>query len=178
MTHDKRKDLQVEIPELEARINDLLDGELDEAATAALKREAGEDKKLARAIIEAYELQRGMDHLGMERAPASLRKKLRQIPRAEKPFLRRRRWVIAAATASVPVMAISLLLMQPQQPSSAEVEQARQELALAFTYIDKVGYRTSDYLHTILGNELRRGVTDNLSRHFPYTEQSHEEEKS
>jgi len=132
MTHDKRNDLQTDLPDWEARINKLLDGELDENATAVLKREAGEDRQLARAIIEAYELQRGMDHLGIERAPASLRKKLRQIPRAEKPFLR----------------------------------------------IDKVGYRTGDYMQRVLGAELRRGVTDNLSRHFPYTEQSHEEEKS
>jgi len=178
MTHDKRKDLQTDLPEWEARINKLLDGELDENATAVLKREAGEDRELARAIIEAYELQRGMDHLGIERAPASLRKKLRQIPRAEKPFLGQRRWFMATATACVPLIAITLYLMQPQQPSPADVEQARQELALAFAYIDKVGYRTSDYLHTVLGTELRRGVTDNLSRHFPYTEQSHEEEKS
>jgi hypothetical protein len=178
MTYDKRKDLQTEMPDREARINDLLDGELDEAASASLKRQAGEDKELARAIIEAYELQRGMDRLGIENAPASLRKKLRQIPRAERPFFRQRRWVISAATACVPLIAITLLLMQPQQPSPADVEQARNDLALAFTYIDKVGYRTSDYLHQVLGTELRQGVTDNLSRYFPYTEQSHEEEKS
>jgi hypothetical protein len=68
--------------------------------------------------------------------------------------------------------------MQPKQPSPADVAQARQDLALAFTYIDKVGYRTNDYLLDVLGTELREGVTGNLSRHFPYTEQSHEEEKS
>lgn len=178
MTHDERKGPQAEMPEWEVRINKLLDGELDENATAALKREAGEDQQLARAIIEAYELQRGMDHLGIERAPASLRKKLRQIPRAEKPFLRPRRWVMATAMACVPLIAITVVLMQPPQPSQADVEQARQDLALAFTYIDKVGYRTGDYMQRVLGAELRRGVTDNLSRHFPYTEQSHEEEKS
>ena len=178
MTHDERKGPQAEMPEWEARINELLDGELDEAAAAALKREAGEDQQLARAIIEAYELQRGMDHLGIERAPASLRKKLRQIPRAEKPFLRQRRWVMTTAMACVPLIAITVVLMQPSQPSQADVEQARQDLALAFTYIDKVGYRTGDYMQRVLGAELRRGVTDNLSRHFPYTEQSHEEEKS
>jgi len=178
MTHDKRNDLQTDLPDWEARINKLLDGELDENATAVLKREAGEDRQLARAIIEAYELQRGMDHLGIERAPASLRKKLRQIPRAEKPFLRPRRWVMATAMACVPLIAITVVLMQPPQPSQVDVEQARQDLALAFTYIDKVGYRTGDYMQRVLGAELRRGVTDNLSRHFPYTEQSHEEEKS
>jgi ferric-dicitrate binding protein FerR (iron transport regulator) len=178
MTNDGRKDPQAKLPEWEVRINDLLDGELDEAATEVLKQEASGDKELARAIIEAYELQRGMDHLGIERAPAGLRRKLRRIPRAEKPFLRQRRWAMAAVAASVPLLAVTLILMQPRQPSPADVEQARQDLALAFTYIDKVGYRTGDYLQTVLGTELHQGVTENLSRHFPYTEQSHEEEKS
>ena len=178
MKYDKRKDQQSEMPEWESRVNDLLDGELDEAATEALKLAASEDQELARAIIEAYDLQRGMDQLGIEKAPASLRKKLRQIPRAQKPWLRPRRWVMATAMACVPLIAISVVLMQPSQPSAAEVDQARQDLALAFTYIDRVGYRTSDYLQNVLGAELRNGVTDNLSRHFPYTEQSHEEEKS
>jgi hypothetical protein len=178
MKYDKHKDQQSEMSEWESRINDLLDGELDEAATEALKLAASEDQELARTIIEAYELQRGMDHLGIEKAPASLRKKLRQIPRAQKPWLSPRRWVMAAAMACVPLIAISIVLMQPSQPSAAEVDKARQDLALAFTYIDRVGYRTGDYLQNVLGTELRSGVTDNISRHFPYTEQSHEEEKS
>lgn len=178
MTHDKRKDQKPETPEWETRINDLLDGELDESATAALKREAGEDAELARAIIEAYELQRHMDRLGIEPAPASLRKKLRQIPRAEKPFMRPRRWVMAATVAGVSLLAVNLILTGPEQPTPADIEKARQDLALAFTYIDRVGYRTSDYLQDVLGSGLSRGVTDNLSRHFPYTEQSQEEEKS
>ena len=178
MTDDKRKDQKPETPEWEARINDLLDGELDEASTAALKREASGDAELARAIIEAYELQRGMDQLGIERAPASLRKKLRKIPRAEKPFNRPRRWVMAATAAGVSLLAINLIMTPLEQPTTADVEQARRDLALAFTYIDKVGYRTGDYVQGVLGEELSRGVTENLSGYFPYTEQSQKEEKS
>ena len=178
MTHDERKDSNGQMPDWESRVNALLDGELDEASTEALKLAASKDHELARAIIEAYELQRGMDHLGRETAPASLRKKLQQIPRAQKPVLRQRRWVMATAMACVPLLVIAVMLMQPRQPSAAEVEQARQDVTLAFSYIDKVGFRTGDYLQSVLGAELRHGVTDNISRHFPYTEQSREEENS
>jgi len=178
MTNEDPKDPTGHLAEWESQVNALLDGELDEESTAALKQAAGEDHELARAIIEAYELQRGMERLGIERAPSSLRRKLRQIPRAQKPFLRQRRWVMATAMACVPLLAVLIVFMQPKEPSAAEVEQARRDLALAFTYIDKVGYRTGDYLQNVLGTELRTGVTDNISKHFPFTEQSHEEEKS
>ena len=178
MTHDERKDLNGALPEWESQINALLDGDLDEASTAALKLAASEDHHLAQAIIEAYELQRGMDSLGLERAPASLRRKLRQIPRSQKPSLFPRRWVMATTMALVPLLAVGIILMQPGQPSAAEVDKARQDLALAFTYIDKVGNRTGDYLQNVLGAELRHGITDNISKHFPYTEQSLQEENS
>ena len=85
---------------------------------------------------------------------------------------------MATAMACIPLLAVLIVFMQPKEPSAAEVEQARRDLALAFTYIDKVGYRTGDYLQNVLGTELRTGVTDNISKHFPFTEQSHEEEKS
>ena len=166
------------LPESEVRVNQLLDGELDKTAIEDLKREAIDDQELAQLIVEAYALQRDMDHLNIERAPLSLKRKLRRIPRQERPLLRQRRWFMATALAAVPVLAISLVLMQPPQPSAAEIEQARQDLAVAFSYIDRVGNRTGGYLNNVLGTELRHGVTDNISKHFPYTEQSQEEENS
>jgi hypothetical protein len=178
MKRDGPKDSHTELPDWESQVNQLLDGELDKSSTDALKRAATENQELARAIVEAYELQRDMSRLGIEKAPVSLRKKLRRIPRAEKPRLYQRRWFMATAMASVPVLAITLFLMQPQQPSTADVEKARQDLALAFSYIDKVGNRTGGYLQNVLGAELRHGVTDNFSKHFPYTEHTQEEENS
>ena len=99
MTNEDRRDPGGSLPEWESQVNALLDGELDEESTAALKRAAGEDHELARAIIEAYELQRGMERLVIERAPASLRKKLRRIPRAQQTSSSRHRWVMATAMA-------------------------------------------------------------------------------
>jgi hypothetical protein len=78
---------------------------------------------------------------------------------------------MATAMASVGLLAIGIVLMQPQQPSQAEVEQARQDLAVAFTYIDKIGVITGDRIHSVLGSQLRNGVTGNISKHIPFTEQ-------
>ncbi len=127
MTDKKHEDL----PAWESQVNALLDSELDESSTEALKQAAQEDHELARAIIEAFQLQRSMDTIGIERAPASLRRKLRGIPRNNRQSLSPRRWIMATAMASIPLLAIGLVLMQPRQPSQADVEQARQDLACA-----------------------------------------------
>jgi len=178
MTRDK-DDMTTELPEWESQVNALLDGELDEASTEALKRAAAGDKQLARAIIEAYELQRDMDRLGLEQAPASLRRRLRRIPREHRASWRLPRWALAAgAMAAVPLLVMAIQLMQPQQPSAAEIEQARHDLAVAFAYIDKVGIRTGNYLENVLATELQHGVTDNITKHIPYIEPSQEEKKS
>lgn len=162
----------------EARVNALLDGELDEGSIEALKRAAGEDHALARAIIEAYELQRGMDQLGIERAPASLRRKLRNIPRRHGPVPALPRWAPAGAVALVTLLAIGVVMTQPWRPSEAEVAQARRDLATAFAYIDKAGIQAGSQIHDVLGRELRSGVKDNISKHMPYTEQSLKEEST
>ena len=73
--------------------------------------------------------------------------------------------VLAAALA-----AIGVVLMQPQQPSRAEVLQARHDLAVAFGYIDRAGVLTGREIHEVLGDELRRTVKDNLTKHIPFTE--------
>jgi hypothetical protein len=178
MTRDKSSNTNESLPEWETQVNALLDGELDEKSTQALKLAASEDRELARSIIEAYELQRDMEQLGIEQAPPSLRKKLRRIPREQRPSWRPQRWVMATAMAAVPLLVISITLMQPRQPSGAEIEQARQDLAVAFAYIDKVGGRTGNVLHTVLSAEFKQGVTDNISEHIPYTEPSQEEKNS
>ncbi len=168
MTSKKHEDL----PAWESQVNALLDSELDEASTDALKQAASEDHELARVIIEAYQLQRSMDSIGIEQAPASLRRKLRDIPRNNRQSQSPRRWVMSAAMASIGLLAIGFVLMQPRQPSQAEVEQAQKDLAVAFTYIGKIGNLTGDRIHSVLGSELHNGVTDNISKHFPFTEQS------
>jgi len=174
MTSRERKDL----PEWEAQFNALLDGELDKASSDALKQAASEDHELARAIIEAWQLQRGMDQLEIDRAPASLRRKLRRIPRSHRHIHWPRRRVMAAALAAVPLLTIGLLLVQPHPPSQADVEQARQDLAVAFSYIDKVGDRAGDRIYRVLGSELHHSVSKNISRHIPYPKHFRKDKQS
>jgi hypothetical protein len=137
--------------------------------------------------IEAWEAQIDavMEQLTIEIAPASLSRRLQRIPRDERRKDKRwswlmpgqfPRWAMAPAFAAVPLLVLAVVLMQPQQPSPADVEQARQDLAIAFAYIDKVGYRTGNEIQTVLGGELRHSVKDSLSEHIPFTEQSSKEE--
>lgn len=126
-----------------------------------------------------------MDRLTVEKAPASLSRRLKRIPREESRrekgswwiFPRQTpRWVMAPAFAVIPLLVAVIFLMQPKQPTAAEIEQARQEVAVAFAYLDKVGYLTGSQIHDVLGGELRRGVKKPLSENIPFTEQSRKEE--
>lgn len=132
------------------------------------------------------QLQAMLAELNIEKAPASLTRRLQRIPaeqgykprrwrwpRIESPFSR---WVMVPALAAVPLLVISLSLLQPGQPSAAEVEQARQDLAIAFSYLDRVGHRTGTEIHDVLEEEFRHGVKQPLSEHMPFTESFHKEE--
>ena len=126
-----------------------------------------------------------LNQLEVEKAPASLKRRLKRIPREQResrprlPWLfpgELPRWVMAPAIAAVPLALVTLLMMQPHQPTSIEVEQARQDLAVAFSYLNKVGSRTGNQIHSVIGGELRHNVKDKLSEHIPFTEQSLKEE--
>ena len=83
---------------------------------------------------------------------------------------------MAPAFAAVPLLALLAVFMLPQRPSATDIEQARRDLAVAFAYIDKVGYRTGSEIRSVVGGELRHTVKDKLSEHLPYTEQNRKEE--
>ena len=127
-----------------------------------------------------------MAKLSVEKAPASLTRRLQRIPREQRskegqwswlPFGQPSPgWLLAPAFALVPLLVLTVVLMQKPQPSAADIEQARQDLAVAFAYIDKAGYRTGHEIQSVLGGELRHTVKGNLSKHFPFTKQSLEEE--
>ena len=148
----------------------------------------GADSRGARSEPDLdRQLEHLFDGLSIEKAPANLRRRLRRIPIEEGG---RTRWwerLLAPATAPrwvlVPALAVSLLvvglvLVMPRQPSQADVLQARQELALAFRYIEQAGQTASQEIRTVLGEGVRHPVKDNLSEHIPFTEQFRKEETS
>jgi anti-sigma factor RsiW len=150
----------------EEQINALLDGELSADDAELLKAEATDDRELARAIVEAYQLQQAMDDIHVERAPASLTKKLQAIPRTHrtKPVfsLFQPRW--AAALAAIPLVVIAVSLMQPDTPSASEVAQARQELAIAFAYLDRAAVITGREIESTVGHTMANAVTGSVNR--------------
>ena len=152
----------------EDRINALLDGELSDTDAEALKSEATDDRDLARAIIEAYQLQRAMDAVHVERAPASLSKRLNAIPREQRADSRagfrlfQPRW--AMALAAVPLALITINLMQPETPSDAEIAKARQDLATAFAYIDRAGSITGRGIESTVGNTMADALGGSVNR--------------
>jgi len=150
----------------EDRINALLDGELSATDTELLKTAAEDDHDLARAIIEAYQLQQAMEAVRVERAPASLRKRLREIPRQHRsaPFfgLLQPRWVMAFA--AIPLVVIAVSLMRPSTPSASEIAEARLELAIAFTYLEKAKVITGREIESSVGQTMADAVTDSVNR--------------
>ena len=178
----------------EDQINALLDGALDEASVAALKSAAEKDDTLARAIVEACQLQQSMDQLALEKAPASLRRKLRRIPKEHKaasrhPLTAPPRWVLAGSLASLVLIAVVMDMNQPAgkavttsqsaardtASNSAQVAQTRRELAIAFYYLDKIGLQVGRQIREEMNEELSAPIKDNLSQHMPYTGQAYKE---
>ncbi len=147
-------------------INALMDGELSADDAELLKAQATDDRELARAIIEAYQLQQAMDAIHVERAPASLRKRLRAIPRTHRTrpvfSLLQPRW--AMALAAIPLVVIAVSLMRPDTPSASEIAQARQELAIAFAYLDKAGVITGREIESTVAHTMADAVTDSVSK--------------
>ena len=152
----------------EAQINALLDGELDPLDAEELKAQASDDRALARAIIDAYQLNQAMHEIKVERAPNSLRKRLRAIPRQHRSGswvnLLQPRWVMTAAV--VPLVLVAVSLMQPNTPSAEEIEKARQDLALAFAYLDKAGAITGREIESTIGNTMSDAITVPIIRNI------------
>jgi anti-sigma factor RsiW len=150
----------------EDRINALLDGELSAGDAELLKTEAGSNHELAKAIVEAYQLQQAMDSIKVERAPDSLRKRLRAIPREHRQASPlswlQPRWAMALAVIPLVIFAVSL--MQPDRPSDREIAQARQELAIAFAYLDKAAAITGREIESKVGQTMADAVTDSVDR--------------
>jgi anti-sigma factor RsiW len=183
-------------PELrEAEINALLDGELDQASATELKAAAAEDGVLAQAIIDAWQLHKSVDELRMEKAPASLSRKLKRIPREQKAAAKSEwslglpRWALAGAMATVPLLALLLVMNTTINPDATEepqvavetiseeqrLQQTQRDLETAFYYLDKVGFRLGQQINEVLNEEIAAPVKDNFSRYMPFTGQSKKE---
>ena len=154
----------------EARINALLEGELGPEESEELKWAATKDQDLARAIVEAYQLQQAMEHVQLEKAPASLTRRLRKIPKQNRPVYMQPRWAMAFAV--VPLMVISIAIINSQEPvvtvpavveaDQAKLDEVRRDLAIAFAYIDQVSDKTSNLIESEVGGEMSDAVAGSI----------------
>jgi hypothetical protein len=146
-------------------VNALIDGELNEAQIRELTASVDDDRILARTIIEAFQLQQAMAAIPVQRAPASLGKKLRSIPRRQKALARpvffNPRW--AFALAAIPLMAV-LVYQSVDGQNTAEVAQGKRDLALALSYFNKTSRRATARIESAIDNGLAVPVTDNTVR--------------
>lgn len=167
----------------EAAINALIDGELDEAERAALKAAAADDPVLARAIVDAWRLQAGLDELRLERTPPALARRLRRIPRARRRTDRMTPWrrLAFAGLGSAALAAFAMMMTTGREPTGGpaagladrqRVQQARRDLAVAFHYLDRAGALAGRHLQGVLHDEVAEPVTGPFSRNLPFTEQS------
>ena len=111
------------------------------------------------------ELLQAMESIPLERAPASLRRKLRRIPRQQKaldrPSFFLPRWAFAIAT--VPLLVV--LFIQPWDVSTDdEVIRGKRDLALALTYFEKVNRRASSEISVSIDSGFSVPVTENTVR--------------
>ena len=138
--------------------------------------------------ISDERLEAMLAELEIEKAPASLTARLNRIPEEEQrrgwkwpwqwSLAPAPRWAMAPAFAAVPLIVLAVFLVQDRGPSESEVEQARQDLAVAFAYMDRVGLRTGAEIQGVLGTELRQTVKQPLVEHLLVNESSRKEETS
>lgn len=128
-----------------------------------------------------------LGQLEIEEAPPSLTRRLYRIPlHAAGPDRwwqklmatgQGPRWALVPALAAA-VLVLGVVLTTMRQPSQEDLRQARQDLAVAFSYIERAGVVTGQEIQSAIGGELHRTVKENLSKHIPFTEQFRKEEST
>ena len=68
------------------------------------------------------------------------------------------------ALAAVPLAIIAVNLMQPATPTADELAKARQELAIAFAYLDKAGQFTGREIESAVGNTMSDAIAGSVIR--------------
>ena len=149
-------------------IDDLLDGTLSADEAKALRQEAARDAQLAKAIIDAYQIQNELESLGMEQAPESLQKRLRAIQseqrRGRSPQMR---WIGGLAASTAALLLVVGITQDLKKPSDTEIAQARAELAVAFGYLNTIGHKAGLEMKQEIGDTMQdalvKGIREGVS---------------
>ena len=143
-------------------IEALLAGDLSASEGDKLRQAASTDQQLAATIIDAWTIRKGLEEMQTESVSAQLEKRLLAIPGQRKPFWQRflntHKWQAGPSWAlgSVLAMVIIITIGVQQQPSRAEVIQAKKELELALVYVGKTLNQAEQMTQAELGFQLRQ----------------------
>lgn len=149
----------------ESEITALEQGGLPADATRRVRRQLARQSRLVRQDIRKLLQRSGTDMPRIERAPVLLRSRLRAIPGpAGGNLITPLRLCLSASIAAV-VMALVLVMYRPTQntaPSRAEIEQARADLVIAFTYLRRISSRSDYYMRHEIGHTMQNALSDSI----------------
>jgi len=149
---------------LDKALDSLLAGNLSSKEAETLRQELADNSHRTKNSIDAWQIQAGLELPETVSAPESLRRKLRAIPvqnnEAENSLLH---W---GALASITIILATLLLINTQpvseDPTQAEVDQARTELLVAFNYLNQVGQQANDHMKREIGGAMQDALVKGI----------------
>jgi hypothetical protein len=149
----------------ETELDRLLAGALPPADADRLRRELEQESQQLARDIRGRLADPGRDMPGVVPAPASLRARLRAIPGARaRVFPAGLRWGLATTFAAL--LAVLFTVYQTPRhetaPTPAEVAQARAELAIAFSYLRQVSYRSEYYMRREIGHSMQDALNTGI----------------
>jgi|GEM_PF-1998607 len=142
--------------------------------TQVLSRLYGREN--AEDIESALSIEQHLDQIGLQQVPDALQEKLRAIATDKHPaaqaannnkvvkFPRQRTWfTMGAIAAAVGIMSLVNPLWHNEsnidrQPSLAEINQAKRDLALAFNYLSKANASATTHIENTLNSNVQRPV--------------------
>jgi len=159
----------------EQRVEAFIDGELPDNEARLFAARLKIDKPLRQSVEMAITLQGALHALPQQKCPLSVTQGVMAATGASPSRWWRLDWGWPAlATAAVLVMALSLPLLktnEPQQPSAAELAQARRDLAIAMAYLEHASSIASHQVGRQLLNEgFVRPLTTGLQYTLPETQ--------
>ena len=116
-------------------------------------------------LLKANRIMAQLDDIGIQKAPSQLNQKLYAIA-DEKPNSKAvttknhwMRWSAMASAAAVFLLAVLVSPWQNKQPSAEEIEQARNQLAMTFFYLNKAADLTRQQTQQTIANSVHTAMT-------------------
>lgn len=144
----------------EKSLQALLQGKLSDTDAQSVRSELEAEEQRAKVFMETYLQQNSLERSGIEKAPESLRRRIRAIPVQYERSGRSLLHLGAIATVVLSII-VGLLVYHgpaPDEPTPEEIDQARRELIIAFNYLEDIGQQTSNYMSREIGGAMEHAL--------------------